>query len=415
MICKKCGALIEDDAAECKFCGMQYKDEEAAAEVSESEIDDLNETEENEETDFDEVEELLDENEIKRRKQMERMQQEKKEQLDEIENRRNQKKKRQRRNKVLIILGILVAVAGGVSAGLYIYKNTDKAVVTEVTPVPTVEAPTVMPTVMPSPSPSPIPSPSAAPANGTSGSSSTGGGSGSASWRPTGGSSSSRSSSSSSGSSSSSKGSSSASTSGSSSGGSSSSGSSSSSKPQTSTAATGGVYSAPGGFSNGKFNAALITGGEVIDTGSKKYMTFTYEGTTYYANVDKGSYTEYIKGKPFTIKAFPTSEYYNGHVVYEITSITNYNGSYIFPTSGYKALTEADLKGKTAKELALGRNEIYARHGRTFKTKEYQEYFNSCSWYSPNPAYDYSDDSSNLNSIEKANVKLIKEYEDKLN
>ena len=144
-------------------------------------------------------------------------------------------------------------------------------------------------------------------------------------------------------------------------------------------------------------------------------MTFTYEGTTYYANVDKGSYTEYIKGKPFTIKAFPTSEYYNGHVVYEITSITNYNGSYIFPTSGYKAHTAADLKGKTAKELALGRNEIYARHGRTFKTKEYQEYFNSCSWYSPNPAYDYSDDSSNLNSIEKANVKLIKEYEDKLN
>lgn len=397
MICKKCGALIEDDAAECKFCGMQYNKEEEPAEVSENEVNTAEDTD-NEATDFDDVEELLDENELKRRKQLERMHKEKKEQLDEIENRRNQKKRRQRRNKVLIILGILVAVAGGVTGGLYIYKNTEPTIVTEVTPVPVAESPTA--TLIPTETPTPVPSPSAAPETSTS-----------SSWRPTGGGSTS------SGGSSSASGSVSTGNASSGTGSSTSSAStgSQSGKPATSTASTGGTYSAKGGFKDGKFAAALITGGKVIDAGSKKYMTFTYNGSTYYANIDSGAYTEYIQGSPFTICAFPTSEQYNGNVVYEITSITNYKGNYIFPSSGFKLLTASDLKGKTAKELALGRNEIYARHGRKFKTKEYQDYFNSCSWYSPNPAYDYTEDSNNLNSIEIANAKFIKEYEDKLN
>lgn len=399
MICKKCGALIEDDSAECKFCGMQYEKKEDIAELSENDADAAYEDTEENAADFDDVEELLDENELKRRKQLERMHQEKKEQLDEIENRRNQKKRRQRRNKILIVLGILVAVAGGVTGGLYIYNNSEPIVVTEVTAVPATAMPTV--TIPVVESPTPLPSPTAAPQTTSS-----------SSWRPTG-----SGTSDSNGASSSSAGSGTSNSAGTTSGNSSSSSSSSSqsTKPSTSTnSSSGGKYTAKGGFKNGKFESALITGGEVIDIGTKKYMTFDYNGSTYYANVDSGAYTSYIQGKPFTIKAFPTSEKYNGYTVYEITSITNYSGSYIFPSSGFKLLTTADLKGKTAKELALGRNEIYARHGREFKTKEYQNYFNGCSWYSPNPSYDYSDDSNNLNSIERENAKFIKEYEDKL-
>ena len=58
-------------------------------------------------------------------------------------------------------------------------------------------------------------------------------------------------------------------------------------------------------------------------------------------------------------------------------------------------------------DLALARNEIYARHGRKFQTEEYSKYFSSKSWYSINPNYNYSDDDSNLNSIEVKNVQFI--------
>lgn len=44
----------------------------------------------------------------------------------------------------------------------------------------------------------------------------------------------------------------------------------------------------------------------------------------------------------------------------------------------------SDLSGKTITELRLIRNEIYARHGYIFKSKELQEYFNRREWYKPN-------------------------------
>ena len=58
-------------------------------------------------------------------------------------------------------------------------------------------------------------------------------------------------------------------------------------------------------------------------------------------------------------------------------------------------------------QLALARNEIYARHGRKFKTAVYNNYFSGCGWYSVNPNYNYSDDNSNLNDIEVKNVNFI--------
>ena len=75
-------------------------------------------------------------------------------------------------------------------------------------------------------------------------------------------------------------------------------------------------------------------------------------------------------------------------------------------------LTEADLKGKSARELYIGRNEIYARHGRQFKDKTLQTYFNSCSWYKIKASYNTANDAANLNSVEFANANFIKKYED---
>ena len=165
---------------------------------------------------------------------------------------------------------------------------------------------------------------------------------------------------------------------------------------------------------DGRFTAALVTGGEIVTANGRTYMTFIYNGNTYYANASADSFTSYIKGRPITLSAFPTSEVYNGNTVYEVTAITHYTGDYIFPDSGFRLLTESDLAGKAKNVLALGRNEIYARHGRKFDTKEFDEYFRGCSWYVIDPNYNYEDDASNLNSIERANVEFIKEHEDKM-
>ena len=440
MICKECGAQIDDNARECPFCGAVYEEnsgaetkEESAPEiadaaeaVSEAPGDTENTPAVPEDDGEDESDILLDENEIKRRRQMERMRAEKQSQLEEIERRREEKRKRQKRKKIIIAAVIIVCVAAAAAGGVYIFRNNDDGNVVLSTEPPSQTPLPTMPVISPTPAAetaSPAPSATAAPSweatgggstSSSSGSSSGGSSSGSSSsGRYSGGSSSGSSSGTSSGSSGSS---SSGSSSGSSGSSASSGGSSSSGRPSTSAATTGGGnYSAEGGMTGDRFTAALVTGGEVIRDGGRTYMTFTYNGATYYANVDASSYTEYIQGKPITLSAYPTSEVYNGNTVYEITAITHYTGDYIFPNSGFELLDESDLAGKSKDVLALGRNEIFARHGRQFTMDVFREYFENCSWYTVDPNYNYDDDASNLNAIERANVEFIKAREDSMN
>lgn len=90
---------------------------------------------------------------------------------------------------------------------------------------------------------------------------------------------------------------------------------------------------------------------------------------------------------------------------------SSYNtGDYILPNSSSMYLTRADLAGLTMEQLRLARNEIYARHGRKFKTKELQDYFNSKSWYVGTIDSDSFKDSY-LNIYEKENIKLIQSME----
>jgi len=81
---------------------------------------------------------------------------------------------------------------------------------------------------------------------------------------------------------------------------------------------------------------------------------------------------------------------------------------YILPASSNRALTKDELADLTAWELKLARNEIYARHGRQFKTKELQDYFNQQSWYQGTIEADHFDEGS-LSAIEKVNIALLKE------
>ncbi len=141
-------------------------------------------------------------------------------------------------------------------------------------------------------------------------------------------------------------------------------------------------------------------------------MTFTSGGIKYYAIVNPGATTDQVKNVEYTLTAHPTDASYNGNTVYEITSMTKYDGTdYILPKSGTQMLTKDDLQGMSSEDLALARNEIYARHGRRFMTAVYQQYFESKPWYHENPKYNYDDDNSNLNDIEIKNVQFIIDYE----
>ena len=51
------------------------------------------------------------------------------------------------------------------------------------------------------------------------------------------------------------------------------------------------------------------------------------------------------------------------------------SGSYILPDSATRRLTQADVAGLTWEQCCLARNEIYARHGRIFQTKQIAAYF----------------------------------------
>jgi YARHG domain len=75
-----------------------------------------------------------------------------------------------------------------------------------------------------------------------------------------------------------------------------------------------------------------------------------------------------------------------------------------------KLISENMLHGLSLHELRLLRNEVYARHGRIFKTLWIQQYFGGQSWYDPKE--DFKDEE--LSGPDKTNVEMIVAYEGKL-
>jgi hypothetical protein len=70
-------------------------------------------------------------------------------------------------------------------------------------------------------------------------------------------------------------------------------------------------------------------------------------------------------------------------------------------------LTGEDLAGLSREQLAYVRNEIFARHGHTFKTEKMIAYFAQKEWY-----HTLVDDAQPLlNKFEKRNVDFIKKME----
>ena len=75
-----------------------------------------------------------------------------------------------------------------------------------------------------------------------------------------------------------------------------------------------------------------------------------------------------------------------------------------------KLISEAMLRGLSLHELRLLRNEIYARHGRIFKTMWLQQYFGGQPWYDPKD--DFKDEE--ISGSDKTNIETIVAYENKL-
>ncbi|SFR64832.1 YARHG domain-containing protein [[Clostridium] aminophilum] len=94
--------------------------------------------------------------------------------------------------------------------------------------------------------------------------------------------------------------------------------------------------------------------------------------------------------------------------LYKKTEENNTNSGYLIPYSSDTILSDTDLADFSAQELTYARNEIYARHGYLFKSRELNKYFNSQTWYIPNPSFD-----GTLYGVEKDNVLFIKNFQEK--
>lgn len=78
-----------------------------------------------------------------------------------------------------------------------------------------------------------------------------------------------------------------------------------------------------------------------------------------------------------------------------------------YPQASSRLLEESDVSNLLAEELEYMRNEIYARHGYSFKDLEDRRQFDTVSWYIPMGI----DIREKLTDIEVQNIDLIYEYE----
>lgn len=80
----------------------------------------------------------------------------------------------------------------------------------------------------------------------------------------------------------------------------------------------------------------------------------------------------------------------------------------IYPKTSTTLLTEADVENVQGEDLKIMRNEIYARHGYSFKDKDLRAYFDQQEWYIP-MAIDVREE---LTETEVKNIDLIYRYEE---
>ncbi len=78
-----------------------------------------------------------------------------------------------------------------------------------------------------------------------------------------------------------------------------------------------------------------------------------------------------------------------------------------YAVTSTRNLHESELANLSANDLRIIRNEIYARHGRMFKSTDLRNYFSKYSWYNVLKSYDDKTIEKEFNSYEKHNVELL--------
>ena len=90
-----------------------------------------------------------------------------------------------------------------------------------------------------------------------------------------------------------------------------------------------------------------------------------------------------------------------------------YEGVFLLPEADERVYSFDELRRMPAQVLAYARNEIFARHGRKFKSRELKQYFKERPWYEATvPASEFDD--SVLNDYEWKNLKRIGELESRI-
>ena len=143
--------------------------------------------------------------------------------------------------------------------------------------------------------------------------------------------------------------------------------------------------------------------GSVYDSGSSEDKGETNENNTYQRDMvdpinsrDKLSDTEAQRSISFDDPEIESN------VEESVTGDSS--AEYVLPQSDTRYYSRDELQVLSDEELRIARNEIYARHGRRFKSEDLQEFFISKQWYEPR----YEEINENeLNKYEIANRDLI--------
>lgn len=99
-------------------------------------------------------------------------------------------------------------------------------------------------------------------------------------------------------------------------------------------------------------------------------------------------------------------------LVLPFETLAQAEGAGKYPQASSRQLTDADFAGLSARDLKIMRNEIYARHGYEFSTRDMKDYFAKQSWY--RSINNNTRATAAITELEHKNIQLIKERENAL-
>lgn len=150
----------------------------------------------------------------------------------------------------------------------------------------------------------------------------------------------------------------------------------------------------------------VVTGRSAGNTGSSSSKYHANSTQSDVKPQDSDDYIQDVSLDEFSIGGSSDDSSASDNAEAAEVAMEDSNG-YILPDSDSRKLKKSDLAGMTAQQLSYAKNEIYARHGRVFKSSELQDYFNEKDWYEEND--DFKDE--DLSKKEAENTEFIAAYQ----